>query len=165
MTVLLRPAVEADPPAVGALHFRSRRSAYAGLFSPEALNHGSPTALGEWWAERWRWERETHRLTVADADGELVGFTYLGPTPDPGVTELYAIHVAPERVGRGVGRLLMLDALPHLGARAVLWVLDGNTRARRFYERGGWVPDGATRDQPMGSETARQLRYSRTRTD
>ncbi|GAB1689498.1 N-acetyltransferase family protein [Krasilnikovia sp. M28-CT-15] len=165
MTVLLRPAADGDLPAVGALHFHSRRSAYAGLFSPAALEHGSPAALGEWWAERWRWERETHRLTVADADGELVGFTYLGPTTDPGVTELYAIHVAPLWVGRGVGRLLMRDALAHLGERAVLWVLEGNTRARRFYEHGGWVPDGATRDQPMGPETAPQLRYSRNQRD
>ncbi|BFU46890.1 N-acetyltransferase family protein [Krasilnikovia sp. MM14-A1004] len=161
MTVLLRAATDPDLPAVGALHFRSRRSAYAGVFSPEALNHGSPAALGEWWAERWRWERETHRLTVAEADGDLVGFTYLGPTPEPDVTELYAIHVAPPWVGRGVGRLLMRDALPHLGERAVLWVLADNTRARRFYERGGWAPDGATRDQPIGAETARQLRYAR----
>ncbi|GAB1645139.1 N-acetyltransferase family protein [Krasilnikovia sp. MM14-A1259] len=160
MTVVLRPAADPDLSAIGALHYRSRRDAYAGLFSPAALDFGSPEALGEWWAERWRWERETHRLTVAGVDGELVGFTYLGPTPEPGVTELYAIHVAPQWVGRGVGRELMEDALRHLGDRAVLWVIAGNTRAQRFYERGGWAPDGTTRDVPMGEGTAHQLRYS-----
>ena len=30
----------------------------------------------------------------------------------------------------------MADALRHLGARAVLWVLEGNARARRFYAQG-----------------------------
>jgi hypothetical protein len=59
----------------------------------------------------------------------------------------------------------MLDALPHLGAYAVLWVLEGNARARRFYERGGWAADGTTRDEPMGGEMTHQLRYALRRPD
>jgi hypothetical protein len=36
-------------------------------------------------------------------------------------------------------------------AEAILWVLQGNDRAARFYEGEGWVPDGATREeQPYG---------------
>ncbi len=162
MTVLLRPATEADPAAVGGLHYRSRASAYAGLVSPEALTFGSPDALGRWWAERWRWERQTHRLTVAVSAEEIVGFSYLGPGPAPGVRELYAIHVDPGFVGTGVGRLLMTDAVPHLGPRAVLWVLAGNVRARRFYEKTGWRPDGGTRQAPMGGGTTCQVRYVRS---
>jgi GNAT superfamily N-acetyltransferase len=158
--MMLRPGTERDLSAVGSLHYRSRASAYAHILSPTALTYGSPQALGEWWVERWRWERHTHRLTVAIDGGAVVGFTYLGPSADPGVMELSAIHVDPVYVGSGVGRLLMCDALPHLGARAVLWVLEGNERARRFYERGGWTFDGATRDLPMGGETSHQLRYA-----
>ena len=41
-------------------------------------------------------------------------------------------------------------------------MLEGNTRARRFYEKGGWQPDGETREAPMGGEVTHQLRYSRT---
>jgi GNAT superfamily N-acetyltransferase len=164
MTVRLRPAADGDLPAVGALHFHSRAAAYAGILSPEALAYGSPEALGEWWAERWKWERETHRLTVA-VDGEtLAGFTYLGPSEQDGVAELSAIHADPAYVGTGVGLLLMRDALPALaliGDRAVLWVLAANTRARRFYERGGWVADGTTRTEAIGGEPVLQLRYER----
>ena len=160
MTVLLRPADDRDLPAVGALHYRSRAAAYAHLLSPAALAVGSPSAFGEWWAERWRWERDTHRLTVAVDGAATVGFTYLGPSETAGVTELAAIHVDPALVGSGLGRLLMRDALPHLGDRAVLWVLAGNVRARLFYERGGWVFDGTTREVPMGGEMTHQLRYS-----
>jgi ribosomal protein S18 acetylase RimI-like enzyme len=159
--MMLRPGTERDLPAVGALHYRSRASAYADILSPAALSYGSPASLGEWWVERWRWERDTHRLTVAVDGGAVVGFTYLGPSPDPGVMELSAIHVDPVYVGSGLGRQLMRDALPHLGDRAVLWVLEGNERARRFYERGGWAFDGTSRDVPMGGETAHQLRYTR----
>ena len=163
MAVQLRTATDADLEAVGSLHYRSRAEAYRGIVAPSALTFGSEGALGEWWTERRRWEQDTHRLTVAVTDdGRVVGFSYVGDTLTPGVQELYAIHVDPAEVGTGVGRLLMQDALRHLGARAVLWVLEGNTRARRFYEEGGWQPDGETRESPMGGEVTHQLRYTRT---
>lgn len=160
MTAELRPAADGDLFAVGALHHRSRASAYAPFLSPAALSFGSPEVMGEWWAERYKWEAETHRLTVADDAGEIVGFSYVGPSPDDGVSELYAIHVSPEQVGTGVGKLLMTDALAHLGDHAVLWVLEQNERARRFYERGGWHADGVTRDEDIGGEPTHQLRYT-----
>jgi GNAT superfamily N-acetyltransferase len=166
VTVVLRtldPAREIDLVEVGALHYRSRAEAYAHILSDAALSYGSPESLGEWWTERWKWERDTSRLTLA-LDGErLAGFTYLGPAEDAGVMMLDAIHVDPGYVGAGVGKLLMIDALEHLGPRAVLWVLSGNARARRFYERGGWVFDGTTRDEAMGGEMTHQLRYAITR--
>jgi ribosomal protein S18 acetylase RimI-like enzyme len=160
MTVHLRTGNDLDLAQVGALHYRSRVAAYAGFLTAEALNFGSPAALGEWWSERRRWEQDTHRLTVAVTGNTVVGFTYLGVSEVPGATELYAIHVDPEHVGTGVGKLLMVDALEHLGDWALLWVLEGNTRARRFYERGGWAADGTTREEPMGGEMTLQLRYA-----
>ena len=161
--VVLRTGEEFDLMGIGALHYRSRAAAYAHFLPPEALNFGSAEALGEWWSERWKWEREDHRLTVAVRGDRLVGFTYLGPDEEPGAMLLSAIHVDPEYVGGGVGKLLMLDALEHLGDRAVLWVLADNDRARRFYERGGWDFDGTTRDEKMGGVATHQLRYRRLR--
>jgi ribosomal protein S18 acetylase RimI-like enzyme len=68
-------------------------------------------------------------------------------------------------VGTGIGRLLMANALEQLadigGERAVLWVLAENERARRFYDRGGWRPDGETRVEAVGGEPTTQLRYSK----
>ncbi|MFI7598649.1 GNAT family N-acetyltransferase [Actinoplanes sp. NPDC049681] len=165
MSVQLRPAADDDLFPIGDLHYRSRACAYAGIVSPDALTFGSPAALGEWWSERWHWERDTHRLTVAVAGDVLAGFTYLGPAEEDGVAELSAIHADPAFVGKGVGRALMLDALPELGrigTRAVLWVLAANSRARCFYERGGWVADGVTRVEAIGNEPVDQVRYSRT---
>jgi GNAT superfamily N-acetyltransferase len=165
MSASLRTAEDFDLFGVGSLHFRSRSAAYAHLLSPEALASQSAKALGAWWSERWKWENETHRLTVAVDDGDLVGFTYVGPSETEGAAELYAIHVDPVLVGTGVGRLLMANALEQLteigGERAVLWVLEENERARRFYDRGGWRPDGETRVEAVGGVPVPQLRYSR----
>ncbi|MEV6299459.1 GNAT family N-acetyltransferase [Actinoplanes sp. NPDC051861] len=165
MTVSLRPATAADQPGVGELHHRSRAAAYADLLDdPASFATRGPEMFVAWWVERWGWERDTHRMTVAEDDGELIGFSYIGPSETPGAAELYAIHLDPARVGTGVGRQLMVRALtelPEFGTgRAVLWVLEGNTVARRFYERGGWVPDGATRVEPINDQPLPQLRYS-----
>jgi ribosomal protein S18 acetylase RimI-like enzyme len=161
----LRTGKGLDLQAVGRVHWRSRAAAYADILEPETLAAGSAEAMGEWWAERWKWEQETHRLTVADRDGEIVGFTYIGPSETEGAVELYAIHVVPEVVGSGIGRDLMINALGELkaigGRRAVLWVLEDNERARRFYERGGWKPDGETRVEAVNGEPVSQLRYCR----
>nr|WP_296072592.1 GNAT family N-acetyltransferase [uncultured Actinoplanes sp.] len=165
MSVLLRTAQESDLEAIGGLHQRSRAAAYAHILSPEALDAGGAQALGEWWAERWKWERDTHRLTVAELDGAVIGFLYVGPSEEPDAAELYAIHVAPDHVGTGVGKALMVTAqeqLRQIARRAHLWVLEGNERARRFYERGGWRPDGTTRTEAVNGEPVAQLRYSRS---
>lgn len=149
MTASLRPATEADQPAVGALHHRSRASAYADLVDPASFEARGPQMMSDYWVERYRWEQDTHRMTIAEENGALIGFSYVGPSETPGAAELYAIHLDPSRVGTGAGRLLMIQALTDLKSfgekRAVLWVLEGNEVARRFYERGGWSPDGVSR--------------------
>jgi GNAT superfamily N-acetyltransferase len=161
--------------AVGALHQRSRLAAYRDIVPADALTAVSPEMMGRWWTARWPYERDTHLLTVAERAGRLAGFSYIGPAepvdpadpPDPDEPapgELYAIHLDPDEQGRGVGRALMADALATLrrrgSRRAVLWVLAGNAHARRFYERGGWAPDGVEREGEVGPAITRQLRYS-----
>jgi GNAT superfamily N-acetyltransferase len=167
VTVSLRPATEADLMAVGALHQRSRVAAYASFLPAEALAEPTPEAMGRYWVERWRWERADHRMTVAERDGRIVGFSYLGPDDDgdPATGLLNAIHLEPDERGRGTGRALMVDALAAMRARgwtrAALWVLERNANARGFYERGGWAATGAGRDDRIGPVRVPQLRYAR----
>jgi ribosomal protein S18 acetylase RimI-like enzyme len=88
----------------------------------------------------------------------IAGFATFGPSRDAdaaGLGEIYALYVDPDRYAGGVGRTLMSEARRRLRAArmddAVLWVLRGNERAQRFYEREGWSPDGAQRfEQPYG---------------
>lgn len=88
----------------------------------------------------------------------ILGFVTFGPSRDedaPGRGEVYALYVDPDRYRGGVGRLLMAEARRRLRAasftEAILWVLDGNDRAARFYEGEGWRPDGAHRkEHPYG---------------
>ncbi|WP_433347421.1 N-acetyltransferase family protein [Micromonospora sp. CA-111912] len=167
MTITLRHATVDDLLAVGALHQRSRVAAYSSFLPAEALADPTPEAMGAYWAERWAWERDDHLMTVAERDGRLVGFSYLGPDDqdDPTTGLLNAIHLDPDEQGRGTGRALMADALATMRGRgwhrAVLWVLEPNANARRFYERGGWLPTGERREEHVGTAYTPQLRYAR----
>ncbi|WBB64939.1 GNAT family N-acetyltransferase [Micromonospora sp. WMMD812] len=167
MTVTLRRAATDDLLAIGALHQRSRLAAYSSFLPAEALAEPTPEAMGRYWAERWSWESDTHLMTVAERDGGLVGFSYVGPDDDgdPATGLLYAIHLDPAERGRGVGRELMIDALATMRGRgwrrAALWVLAENGHARRFYERGGWSAAGVEREDAIGSAVTTQLRYTR----
>ena len=57
----------------------------------------------------------------------------------------------------------MGEALAALWAKgfdeALLWVLERNARAQKFYRAGGWVEDGGTRTQWQGGIAIRELRY------
>ncbi|MEV0158389.1 GNAT family N-acetyltransferase [Micromonospora sp. NPDC050686] len=167
MSVTLRPATPDDLMTVGALHQRSRVAAYSAFLPPEALAAPTPEAMGRYWVERLTWEGAEHRMTVAERDGRLVGFSYLGPDDegDPATGLLNAIHLEPDERGRGTGRALMVDALAAMRGRgftrAALWVLRQNAHARAFYERGGWRPTGAEREDRIGPGLVPQLRYAR----
>ena len=86
---------------------------------------------------------------------------------DPRVTgEVFAIYADPNARGTGAGRALMASAvagLARLGyANAILWVLDTNDRARRFYALAGWEEEGANKTEGIGGFDITEVRYRRT---
>ncbi len=66
---------------------------------------------------------------------------------------LDGLYVRPAFWGTGVAAELHDRAVAALRDAGVgtarLWVLEANDRARRFYERRGWRPDGSTRVVPF----------------
>jgi GNAT superfamily N-acetyltransferase len=44
-------------------------------------------------------------------------------------------------------------------ATGALWVLEANRRARAFYDRQGWVPDGARKVDDPGDFVLAEVRY------
>ena len=80
------------------------------------------------------------------------------------VAELYALYVRPAWWSTGTGRALMERVLARTSRAGylsiTLWVLRDNRRARRFYERAGFAPDGAT-NVLNGLGSVIELRYRR----
>ncbi len=79
-------------------------------------------------------------ITVAEILGTPVGFATL----DPRNGDLDQLCVAPERQGRGIARALLDDAMRRAPGGLSLKVNQDNPRARRLYERSGFVVTGAS---------------------
>jgi GNAT superfamily N-acetyltransferase len=161
----VRAAVPADAPDVARVHVRSWQSAYRGLIAQEYLDGLEPEVI----ANRYTFGRAGLRMpsTLVAVDGCTIrGLATTGLCRDndlPNFGELMAIYVDPAYVRTGVGRLLVTAARERLRlvgvAGALLWVLDTNVGARRFYERDGWRFDGTCRTVTFGSLQVRQVRY------
>ncbi len=157
--VAIRPATPEDAAAVAAVYVRSWRAAYAQLLPTEVL----ASLDGADWARRFRDRRDPARSTLlAFTPGRVVGVVMAGPDrQDPQFAEIYAIYVLPELQGQGVGAALLDAAIAQLDAVSVrLWCAEANNRSRRFYERRGFVLDGATGSYEISGHRLRTVRYT-----
>ncbi len=169
--VTLRRAARSDADAIADVHARSWQVTYRGLLPAEVIDRvvGGRAARAD-----------RIRVPLGDADAPehffvalegaaMVGMAVTAPSRDPDATpttgELQAIYLAPEAIGRGLGRALHDRALDDLRERgfteATLWVLSENDRACRFYEIAGWRTDGEAKDEELAGGTLHEIRYRR----
>ena len=145
----VREARPGDALAIARVHVASWQAAYQTLIPTGRLARFTVPARTAAW-QRNLAERSSVRTTVFDSDQGIVGFASIGSSRElPGWGELWALYVAPEAWGRGVGSALFADAIAALAARGMrrvmLWVLEGNTRALQFYQGNGFVADGTSK--------------------
>jgi GNAT superfamily N-acetyltransferase len=167
--VELRRGVPSDALAVAEVHVRSWKAGFPGLLPQDYLDALRPEdRLGQWQRalSGGRWPV----VLVGHEDERLVGFVCVAPTADDdaderAVGEVQMLYLEPSAQGRGNGAVLLEAALSALGeagfSHAALWVLHSNARARRFYERHGWAPDGATKEHDWVAFVATDVRYTR----
>jgi GNAT superfamily N-acetyltransferase len=90
---------------------------------------------------------------VAEADGEHLGHVAFlpaaiarAPTDEPGLAHFCTLFVRPSHWGTGLATELHRNAVGDAAARGYstmrLFTPAGQTRARRFYEREGWIATG-----------------------
>ncbi|MDF6046076.1 GNAT family N-acetyltransferase [Streptomyces sp. JH14] len=168
----VRPMTVDDCEAVATVRVRGWQAAYAGLM-PQS--HLDAMDIAED-AERRRGffaEGNTVVNVVAERPGPgVIGWACYGPYRENGRRlergELYAIYVLPEHIGTGVGRALMTEMLTRATADGfpdlALWVLKENAPARRFYERAGFLPDGAEEPFEVDGVLVPEIRYVRALT-
>ncbi len=165
----IRPAAPEDVPALAELHIRSWQWAYRGLIEDEYLDNMSATLEQRIAARRTQLASlppET-RWWVAEQNGRIVGFAITGLSRDqdvlPETVEVYAIYLAQDAAGHGIGRTLFAHTVEDLRQRgferAMLWVLTTNQRARRFYKAAGWMPDGASKVEKRPGTDLHEVRY------
>lgn len=159
----VRTAAPADAERLGQIHVRSWQKAYQGILPADFLASLSVEAR----ADRWRTELEAigeADLALVVESGESInGFARVAPSADRKHGEVQAIYLDPDHWRKGWGRLLMVaaeDSLARLGWKeAILWVLEKNLSARRFYEALGWKADPHRALLNIGGADVQEIRY------
>ena len=131
----IRPAADADMPAVADLWHEGWHDGHAGHV-PDGLTAARTLAA---FHERTPPRVADTAVAVAD-DGSLLGFVMVVGD------EVEQVFVAPAARGSGLATELLAEAERRVAAgghsSAWLAVVVGNARARRFYERQGWSDAG-----------------------
>ncbi|CAN5557537.1 GNAT family N-acetyltransferase [soil metagenome] len=154
-----------DAGAIASVHIASWREAYRDLIDAavlDSMNLEERTA-------RWKrtFEHGRTSVLVVRVEDSVVGFVAFGPSRDAdapsGSTEVYALYLLPNVWSQGYGAQLW-DAVVHAareqaGAMITVWVLVGNERASRFYERMGCKADGAEKQEETLGVVLRENRY------
>lgn len=122
----------AGPADIKAMHALRRRVAENALSDPRLVTEASyPPYLdrgGAW---------------VAETEDGLAGFAIL----DVGRASVWALFVAPEAEGKGIGRALharLVEGAIEQGLGRLSLSTEPGTRAERFYTEAGWIKTGAT---------------------
>ena len=166
--VTVRTAAPDDAAGIARVHIDSWRQAYDGIVPGEYLDSLDVAERQERWAENLRnGPRDGIRTWVADDGSRILGFASVGPARDEDASrdqeEIYSIYLDPAMWGKGVARDLMRTILADVppATPLSLWVPADNARARHFYRRHGFSPDGAERHEDFGGAQLLQVRYRR----
>jgi ribosomal protein S18 acetylase RimI-like enzyme len=163
----VRFATGADAPAIARVNVRAWRSAYRGHIPDAVLDALSESERAARWTS-WL-EPVDHGVQVAVTGGAVIGYVWVMAARDTDTLratgEVSALYVAPEHWRSGAGSALMragIELAHNRGCRSlILWVVASNERARRFYERWGFVADGAQKGKPLsgGNHSVTEVRY------
>jgi len=166
--VTIRPATVDDAAGIARVHVRSWQEAYAGIVPDDYLRALDPEQRATRWAQALADGSADHvRTFVAQSDDRLLGFVSYGPSRDEDARrherEIYSIYLDPGTWGHGIARDLIRTVLAEVGEQTPisLWVLADNARARHFYRRHGFSPDGVERLESFGGADLLEVRYRR----
>ena len=78
--------------------------------------------------------------------------------------EMVSIYFLPDYIGKGYGNHLLnkcMEELKSFGySKLLLWVLEDNSRARRFYEKNGFISSDEYIDDNIGGKDLREVMYT-----
>jgi GNAT superfamily N-acetyltransferase len=154
-----------DAERIAQLHAESWRIHYRGFYRDEYLDGPVFEDRRHVWRSRFEKPQDNQFVLLATEGDELIGFACAyGEHEPPWGTLLDNLHVQAQQERSGIGRALFVavarwscDRYPAVPLH--LWVLEGNTRARAFYDRmGGRAVEERVSPAPGGG-TINGLRY------
>ena len=138
----IRPAVPADLPALLEIY----NEAVVHTTASWDLAPWTPVEHAEWYATK---AEHRHPILVADAEGEVLGYSAYGPfRPKAGyaATMEHSVYVRPGHQGKGIGRTLLVAVIEAARANGVHALIGGlssdNEVSMRLHHSLGFVEVG-----------------------
>ncbi|MBV8757768.1 MAG: GNAT family N-acetyltransferase [Deltaproteobacteria bacterium] len=139
----VREATLDDATGIARAHTDSWQTSYRGILPDTVLDRIDVGQRAETRRRILR-DRSIYQLVAYDlTHGDIVGFCDAGPARRhvPYAGELYAIYIIDRAKRYGLGEEMMDRVRAHFAASdmrsMIVWVLDNNHHARRFYEAQG----------------------------
>ncbi|NOX51106.1 MAG: GNAT family N-acetyltransferase [Gammaproteobacteria bacterium] len=163
----IRLATESDIPHIAEIHVLAWHNAYSNLVAPYILNEVTIESRIHAWT-KWM-SLDNSEIHVLHTHERMLGFTRICPamdrkTPPDQYGELTHLYLHPTEVSKGSGHQLFTNAVSRLKKAGyqgmLLWTIEGNSKARVFYESQGMVVDGERDDEPLWlGEGVFEVRY------
>lgn len=166
MVMNVRAALPDDAPAIAGIRVLTWRHAFRGIIPQPYLDAMDASENEAVW--RGSISKGMPRVLVAEAEGQVVGFSCFGPCRDEEASssagEIWALYVLPDYWDKGVGRRLWLEShrqLVEQGSTVIsLWVLEKNLKAIRFYRAAGFAPEESSwKCFEIGGAQVPEIRY------
>ena len=155
MDMKVRKATSEDSIIVGEVHSKAWKSAYRGIMPDDYIDKDTASKRTEEFLESIKDGKCTYFLL--EESGQTAGVVKISEEND--TLEIDSIYILNEFRGNGIGRQFM-DFIKAYRTQGMifLWVLEDNTKARRFYENNGFVMSGDSRTINRGVEL-KQIKY------
>lgn len=167
---IFREATQEDVDGLAEVLVLSRKAAYQGKIPASHLEGMTVAQKAEEWREILR-SPTTKTFLAQNLDKKVIGFVNFGNyrdenLPNEEVVEIRTLYVHPEYWRKGIGKNLAELAIQNCknsgSKRIVLWVLDSNEPAQRFYQSLDFQPDGRVKiDKRIPECELRQIRFSK----
>ena len=149
MTITLRPATKADAATLASLGARTFTDTFGHLYNPDDLDLFLQSHAEEHWAAELC--DPEFAVLLVEVSGEAVGYAKVGPPhlpfePRGTAVELRQFYLVKAWQGHGLADEMMAWVIDQAeqqdGNDLYLSVFVDNHRARRFYERWGFIAEG-----------------------
>lgn len=163
----IRYANIGDAKTLGEIHSKSWKVAYKGIVPDEILKNITIEKRQAYFEKALTEEWEEDAIIFKDNDA--VGLICIGKCRDVDKThtcgEIWGIYLLPEYWNMGIGSELINWGINELKKRnyskVILWVLEENTNARKFYEKVGFKHDGTVKEITIGKKLV-EYRYEKS---
>lgn len=149
-----------DRNVISNIYEESWRYSYKGILPQEYLDS---IPKGRWCKN---FDRNGLYTLIMEKDGVIIGSASFCASrfkeyADYG--EIVSIYLLPAYIGKGYGKQLFdtaVNELTNLGYKKLfLWVLEDNSRARRFYEAQGFTVTENILNDNIGGKDVREIQY------